>query len=267
MQFKYLLIGSIVLHTHVQSIPNVKFLNDASEFLFHFFYEAYGAQDASSEVQNYVRTLLKKSGIAKADAIRIKQLSTIGKHSAGERNVIIAGVCGFPRVLFISQEWFQSLSDEQKQFVIMQKLYEFSSYKNEVNVFINGFIPLCLDCYDVFDVSENGWHISLKDKSRWLAYGAKCAISTFLFSLVYALNARILHYFTYYADEKAAKKIGSTKGALELFKAMEKADDQEESQLVQMPFFKTKRTIISTLFDTNPSWQERIAQLQSVAKK
>lgn len=95
-------------------------INEFREVLLDLFSprQFCGIHDASPEVTDEIKTILRSIHVEDVDSIHIKRLSIIGRRIYGEKNAFVWTYPGFPRFLYISEDWFKTLSPEEKRFII-----------------------------------------------------------------------------------------------------------------------------------------------------
>lgn len=84
-------------------------------------YGIYGCKSVSPKNEQLVRDILQELQVPEREAIQVKKLSeyAINYKSVGSASIVVLPAkCDFPTTIFISEDWFDSFSLEEKRFLI-----------------------------------------------------------------------------------------------------------------------------------------------------
>lgn len=88
------------------------------DFIGDFIVEPYGAQPCSPDIESYIRDYLKKLNMNFADTIIIRKLSKRMIYGGAGPKGAFAICLPFKKYLYIAEDWFKSLSDNEKRGLI-----------------------------------------------------------------------------------------------------------------------------------------------------
>lgn len=225
----------------------------AREFLLDVYSPSsfMGSNPLSPDVDVEVRGILKSINFSGADTIRLRQLSGVGMGVFGDKNALAFGLIGLPKYIFVAEEWFKTLSYDQKSFLIAHEVAHITQHHGELKIgvtfLLNGFYKNCL----AHQEPE-----SIKRFSPLLQ----------LLSVAYPLLliSRITETL---ADDSALRATNALDGGVSLMNAWKENGIKNDSELPQWKILKWIRKITYRYFTTHPTFEDRIDYLQKLDRK
>lgn len=260
--FIILLIGNIcVVQAHeslVQENSSWEKITDtvtlSRDFLLDVFSPAsfMGSNSVSVDVDAEVREILTSIKFPYADTIRLRQLSCAGMCIFGDKNALAFGIIGLPKYIFIAEEWYKTLTYDQKRFLLAHEAAHITKHHVE---FKFGFGMVLRSLYNN---ALNKIHPALPANQRTanilneiIAFGM-ILYPTILFSRMTEMHA----------DYEGLQAVQSADGAIAMMNTWKSDREHFDSELPQWKILKWLRTITYKYFTTHPTWENRIAYLQ-----
>lgn len=229
-----------------------------------------GSNPLSPEVDAEVRQILTSIGFQGADTIRLRQLSAFAMGTVGEKTAIAFGIIGLPKYMFIAENWFKTLSNDQKRFLITHKAANIAQHHFEINAaaaFLLGHFLTKIVTEQVANTKDlyNGLDQYPAAKFvKTVEFLEQTCLNVAQF-LAIAYPAMLLHRATQYeADAIALETTQALDGGLSLLKTWNDDAAFLDSELPQWKIMKWLRKIKNKYFSTNAPFEDRIAALQEL---
>lgn len=236
----------------------------------------YGDKDVCPEIDAYIRAILTDLKFENVNEIRIKKLSKIAMYNGmGEKNACAITLWGMPRYIYINEDWFKTLSEEKKQFLIRHEAMHLKcNHSNKrIKAALISIVPVCIAH------AAELWLFLKNYKKDDPAYGESVAIlkKSTLKKMLYLegfafISLLVGQYFInemirkqeYEADALAVHSLGNCDGACQLFEEFEQYEQELDLELPQRADLVLKRKLIRDHYSTHPSNQDRIVHVKKI---
>ena len=195
-----------------EAIPN-KELTYYESFMRSFWdfiaFESHGFHAVKESTQQYINAIIHKLGMDDY-CIEMRGMSNAAQHAAGRMNAfVVPSVFGGQShaLLFICEEWFESLPEEEKQGLVRHELMHIKcNHKSQKFVFLSltfaMVIPFYIWCINTIENPT----LSTKEKVPGIASYAAAIFAAIL------ANAQFSQFCEKEADIKAAKTMKDKQG-------------------------------------------------------
>ena len=250
----------------VPSKPLTDYEDSMREVYDFLGWESYGFHALKESTQTYINAIIHELGMDDY-CIEMRGMSNMAQHAMGRMNAfVVPSIFGGKSHawMFISEEWFESLSDGEKQGLVRHELMHIKC--NHVPKKVLFFLltvaltlPVCNWSSNVMDNPADNRKVA-----AFASYIA--AIGGFLLA-----NAQFSQFCEKEADVQAAKTMKDKQGIIDLFVNFKDHTEDPDSRffvkrfiakiskLLWMPFTK-----LGELYGTHPTFDQRIAYLKAL---
>lgn len=217
--------------------------------IYDFLFESKGYEEVTPQTEDYVRSIIQELEMENCD-IQIKRMSRGATHFFGRENAFVI-FPGSANYMYISEEWFNGLPDDQKRALIGHELQHIKQ-KHHKKI-LGGqllYIALATTLYALFTQKTTHEKIGLFE-------------GVVLSSI--PVTAFITRYCEKEADLKAAQELDNTQGLINLFQYMKNLEDPQSKYLFKRCLNKFGRFVtwpLRTLLRSHPTFEDRIKYLK-----
>jgi len=219
---------------------------------------ALGGERLAVSNERYVRYMLNRMGLAKADRVRIRRFNKYAKKWVGEKNACAVACFYLPHYLYFSEEWFNTLDEQKRRFLVGHEAAHLKCKHQQKRyaVSVAYFVVWVTAVESVHQVAGR-WFPILRRKICCLAAELGClgALSAAFSSFMRAQERE--------ADLRSAASLNATEGGIALMKELQ-ADEEEllgEMSAVSRILYRAF-TFFRAPFQTHPTPVQRISYLQ-----
>lgn len=246
-----------------QELSNIKiFFKNFDDFL---GVENLGTKSVASDHEKFIRDIIHD---LKMDdyCIEIRAMSFNAQHTIGRINAFVIPSRIFGKkshaYLYISEEWFEALSDQQKQALIRHELMHLKHdhLRKRMKFMIGSGLMM-------FAFNKLIQHIMAKYNDSHRLRVMVILSQTCPTLLVYSWLPLVYKYIRYTekeADIEAAKTMINKQGFIDLFIEIESETQDPESLFKIKRFFKKLFSPLHKLFSTHPQLKERIKYINDL---
>ncbi len=216
-----------------------------------------GCRDASPAIDTQVRRILHEINSPLEHSLRIRKLSRSAIYNGMTKYNACVISYGTNHYLYISEKWFNSLSDPEQRFLIGHEImhlecqHQLRKVKNSLSIGL--LAALC----------GYGITLSLVDS---FSTALKVALCSF-YGVTIPLSCSLSREYESEADREACLRLNAKEGGILLMKRMLYIEKKFKSDFPSWQWFKTKQKIakwLSTPFRTHPPTKERLAQIEAL---
>lgn len=248
-----------------ESQPNLelttseKRARDVSDF---FTWEALGYHALSVENEDFIRSIIKDLEMQDY-CIEIRGMSNLAKQAFGRANAFVAPTTSGKKLhsyLYVSEEWFNSLSQGAKEGLIRHELMHLQ--QNHVPEKVNVLLVSLLASV-VFNSGANSLIFSqdYSYRTKVILSGSFTFATTLMAMLIGAKKSRETEME---ADILAAQTMNDKQGMIDLFKNLKENTQDPESKYA---FKRCMNNFFEAVFaplSSHPELDERIAYIENL---
>ncbi|MEX0940534.1 MAG: M48 family metallopeptidase [Candidatus Babeliales bacterium] len=232
-----------------------KFFRELDDFM---GLENLGFKSISKENEQFIRAIIHELEMDNY-CIEIRRMSNHAQQIVGRMNAFVT--YSFKKeehaYMFISEEWFETLSENEKQALVRHELMHLK-YDHVSRKQILAGLVLCSYYYFIYKVFFDYQSFQINKTSK-IMYKS----SPFIFFTSLLLLCKFSRFCEKQADIQAAKTVSDKQGFINLFKKFKECEDPE-SKFRLKRFVKNLFRPILKLFNTHPELDERIAYIENL---
>lgn len=206
----------------------------------------FGNKEPRPALKKFIQSILQELGIP-LDKVIIRRMNRYAISKFGKQNAFVLGDINFTKVhMFISEEWFDTLSTQEKRFIIGHEAMHIK-YRHTIKHIILLLVPLGL--YHLYD-------FLYRNQASWLKH-ERTKLGIYLGSLL--LSSLGSRYMEANADYYSALELNCVDGGIRYFKNRLNAKSNEAN----LPFLIKLLSWLGYFFiQTHPSDAYRLEQLE-----
>lgn len=242
---------------NIQLSKSQKFFRDFYDFI---GIEPLGIQQLLPHNEQYIRGIITNLKMDEY-CIEIRGMSNLAQRVFGRVNAFV-----YPSAfskeshsyLYISEDWFETLSDQEKQALVRHELMHL---KLDHNARMAQVTVLSLIAIIAVKIAlEKKLNIDSSNSS----WGTILIKNLAIFKILGLLTSPYSRMLEKEADIEAAKTMQSNQGFLDLFTGMRKEIEDPESKFAVLRFADKIDKYINSFFSTHPDFDERIEYIKNL---
>lgn len=239
------------------------------EFSDFIFFEYLGYQSVREENETLIRTIITELEMDEY-CIEIRGMSNFGKHLFGRTNAFVAAPIFWTRqshsYLYISEDWFDTLSTTQKEALIKHELMHIKhhhAFKKFWGTISAGTLCSLVNYAIQNNIVESNYGYLPEDYITRKYVESKELLPTLFQFIFSAYYSRILEKE---ADIEAAKTMTNKDGFVDLFNEIKSEITDPESKFILKRFISNFIfQPLEKLFASHPELDDRIAYIQELS--